>query len=46
MNNDRGIRRGPSRCGRKEKLILKSDRESYGYFAYRCLYLLLFLTFE
>jgi hypothetical protein len=30
INNDRGIRRGPARCGRKKKVILKSDKMSYG----------------
>jgi hypothetical protein len=41
-NNDRSIRRGPVRCGRKDKVILKNDRESYNYFANRYLYLYLF----
>jgi hypothetical protein len=39
FNTDRSIKRGPARCGRKDKVILKSDRESYGYFTYKCLYL-------
>jgi hypothetical protein len=34
-----GASEGAIRCGRKGKVIFKSDRESYGYFAYRCLYL-------
>jgi hypothetical protein len=34
FNNDRSIRRGTAGCGRKDKVILKSDRESYGYFIY------------
>jgi hypothetical protein len=36
-NSDRSIRRGPARCGRKGKVILKIDRESSVYFTYRCL---------
>jgi hypothetical protein len=39
INNDRSIRRGPATCGRKNKAIWKSDRESYGDFTYKCLYL-------
>jgi hypothetical protein len=39
FSTDRSIRRGPARYGWKDKVILKSVRESYGYFTYRCLYL-------
>jgi hypothetical protein len=34
----------PGVAGRIKLFILKSDRESYCYFSYRCLYLWLFLT--
>jgi hypothetical protein len=39
INSARSTRRVPARCSRKDKVIFKCDREYYGYFAYRCLYL-------
>jgi hypothetical protein len=39
FNTDNSIRKCPARCGRKDKVILKIDRESYDDFICRCLYL-------